>query len=568
MIRSFIRCLAAVTLLFSEPAVAQGDSNNFSLVSRNKLIDDARRLADLLEEVHPDPYLGGGGKISFHRRLQDVLRAIPEDGMSPEAFSSLLQPFVNSIGDGHTSLRSFFQFDPDAAGRLPLWFSALPEVGLYVKLVKGAENERLIGARLVAVEGLAFSELMRRVRSMWPAENDFHALWNMNGALIEPSFRAVLMPELEVSSSLRMEFEFPDGNKEETTVDCSLDPGLPWIRHHKTEVELPGTERCDIAYSFLSSDKKVALLRIDSQEQLKEIVEGGLSLGVDSMVMRDMANSIYERFNAVKAPTTLDSILAGLPSATDVFRNLAVEMKQADTDALIIDLSRNAGGQSIVSDILIYFLYGKQQLMDLRRTTRMVDKYSDHFFQIMTHMSLDSINGSAPACRPYLLRGNDYDFHCEADGSQSLGSETGYGDMAAQLDIELQAYTSFYEEYRGGRHDGYFTPRHVIALCSNQTFSAGFGTLADLYKSGATVTGTPSGQAGNCFGNAVEFRLRNTLLGGFVSTKHIEMFPGDPEKGRVLMPHYPLSYAKLVEYEFDSNALVLHALDIIANATE
>lgn len=43
-------------------------------ISREKLIADVRQLSDILEKAHPDPYLRGGGKIAFHRRLQKTVR--------------------------------------------------------------------------------------------------------------------------------------------------------------------------------------------------------------------------------------------------------------------------------------------------------------------------------------------------------------------------------------------------------------------------------------------------------------------------------------------------------------
>jgi len=45
--------------------------------SREQLIEDARQLAEVIESVHPDPYIRGGGRIAFHRRLQRLLEAIP-----------------------------------------------------------------------------------------------------------------------------------------------------------------------------------------------------------------------------------------------------------------------------------------------------------------------------------------------------------------------------------------------------------------------------------------------------------------------------------------------------------
>lgn len=44
------------------------------------------------------------GKIAFHRRLQDALLQVPEDGLPLKDFYRLLLPLVASVGDGHTFL--------------------------------------------------------------------------------------------------------------------------------------------------------------------------------------------------------------------------------------------------------------------------------------------------------------------------------------------------------------------------------------------------------------------------------------------------------------------------------
>lgn len=57
--------------------------------SRGQLIADARQLAEILESAHPNPYINGGGRIAFHRRLHRILNAIPEDGMTRDEFYRL-----------------------------------------------------------------------------------------------------------------------------------------------------------------------------------------------------------------------------------------------------------------------------------------------------------------------------------------------------------------------------------------------------------------------------------------------------------------------------------------------
>ena len=122
---------------------------------------------------------------------------------------------------------------------------------------------------------------------------------------------------------------------------------------------------------------------------------------------------------------------------------------------------------------------------------------------------------------------------------------------------------TFDDEYRSGRYSGYYRPEHVVVLCSPGTFSAGFTLMRRLVQGGAIVVGTPSAQAGNCFGDIMNFTLKNSGLPGSVSRKYFEDFPDDPERGRLLKPDYVLPYRKLAECRFDSNAEIRYALEVL-----
>lgn len=76
------------------------------------------------------------------------------------------------------------------------------------------------------------------------------------------------------------------------------------------------------------------------------------------------------------------------------------------------------------------------------------------------------------------------------------------------------------------------------------------------------MVGVPSGQAGNCFGDTLFFKLNNSAISGAVSFKRFLEYPDDPERGKMLRPDYELTYDKLAAYGFDPNAEILLALEI------
>ena len=56
----------------------------------------------------------------------------------------------------------------------------------------------------------------------------------------------------------------------------------------------------------------------------------------------------------------------------------------------------------------------------------------------------------------------------------------------------------------------------------------------------------------------------HTWIEGWVSVSYFTQFPNDPEAGRVLPVHYPLTYEKLAAYDFDPNAEYLYALELLS----
>jgi len=72
--------------------------------TRDQLIEDARQLAAIIEDTHPDPFVHCGGRIAFHRMLQGVLESIPDAGTTLDGFVHLVRPVIGFVGDGHTGI--------------------------------------------------------------------------------------------------------------------------------------------------------------------------------------------------------------------------------------------------------------------------------------------------------------------------------------------------------------------------------------------------------------------------------------------------------------------------------
>jgi hypothetical protein len=506
--------------------------------SREQLIEDARQLADAIESAHPDPYIRGGGRIAFHRRLQRLLNSIPKGGMTREEFIRLLRPFIAAVGDAHTELWSDYSVNDHAPGGVPLRFEIVEE-SLYVAGLPDEESRDLIGATLVSVEGVPLAELCARQRRLQGTENQYHALYLLaNLSLWYKPCLEDLLPEWQDSRRVNVELQLSSGEIREVVFD--LPKGIDAMFTPESQVTLPATDDSGFLYRFLDAEETIAYLRIDHMSHYREA--------------REMETS-------GPAPH--------LRSATETFRSMVVEMEEAGTDTLIIDLRDNRGGHSVMGDILVYFLYGKEALQDIMVHGDsigggMVRKYSDLFWgQTQSWTSLEQVNEG----RALPLQADDYDFagySGDVEWSPTRKAEA----IAHNEKSWLALSSTFWEEYQSEAHSGYYCPGNVVVLIDSETFSSGFNMAEYLYLAGATFVGTPSGQAANSWGNGQLWHLDHTGIEGTVSTTYSVVFPDDSEMARVLPVHYPLTYEKLASYDFDPNAEYLYALELVAEQGE
>ena len=87
--------------------------------------------------------------------------------------------------------------------------------------------------------------------------------------------------------------------------------------------------------------------------------------------------------------------------------------------------------------------------------------------------------------------------------------------------------------------------------------------MYDHWAAGGKVVGVPSSQAGNNFGAWVSFQLKHSRLKGGVSHLYITHFRDDPDMGNIFRPDYEMTYEHLKGYNFDPNAEILFAMEII-----
>ena len=522
------------------------------LFAKQQLIEDSRQLLSYLENIHPDPYLYSGGKAAFHRRFQDILQSIPAGGMTKNDFLRLLAPFVAAIADGHTVLLR--SRDGQTPGLMSVTFASI-ERRLFVDGVPSAEDKALLGAKLLSVEGVSFAEMLKRMPNLLGIENDTHGLMMLNVFLGLTPLLKELLPEWLDPSNLRVQLELADGTKKDRSFPLR-DKNAPPLIRVSSKLEVPSMEKTQFAYRFLAPDKKTALLKIDGLGAYREMWE---SEGRGRDVTKEIAE-VYRQVLKREAPTDLAAALAGIPSAVETFRRLAEEMKEAGTEALIIDLSQNPGGNSLMADILTYYLYGTQKLAQIVTEERSVKKYSPYYFKSFPGRSIDDINRQNAQVQSYPLTEDDYDFAQDRFKELFLAGKI---DVATGMALKYADTPTFLAELQSGAYAGFYTPKKVIVTTSHGTYSSGFTMLRYLYKSGATVVGSTSAQSGNGFGNGTPATLKNTGIRLTISKDARVVFPEEPNARKQIVPHHELTYEKLKGYGFDPQAVILYALDLL-----
>jgi C-terminal processing protease CtpA/Prc len=510
--------------------------------SRAELIEDVRQLAGIVENAHPDPYLRGGGRIAFHYRLHRLLNAIPAEGMTRDGFVHLLSPFVAAVGDGHTGIWDGYRVSDYHPGGVPLRFGIVEE-SLYVSGVRGKEDSDLIGALLISVEGVPVAELCERQERLKGTENPYHALQLLARlSLWYRPFMEDLLPEWQDERSVSVELQLPNGENQELVFELPVT--MSSLHSPESSVTLPATGESGFLYSFVDADGKIAYLRVDHMLHYREA---------------------YEVWALAGSRQTTEQGHARPKSATETFRDLVVEMKEAGTETLIVDLRDNEGGHSLMSDILLYFLYGKEDFIAVKTHTPAagggeIRRYSHLYFESCSSVSIEDYNKGRAVP---LIEGDycfDDDFTDDEEKVRGLFQES---ETPAFLVRWLDRSPTFYAEYESGTYSGYYRPERILVLVNPGTYSSGFTMARHLYLAGATLVGTPPAQASNCFGESIPWILKHTRIGGVVSVSYYNQFPNDPVVGRVLPVHYPLSYDKLAAYGFDPNAEYLYALELL-----
>lgn len=504
---------------------------------RSELVEDARTLAATLEDSHPDPYSGHGGRVAFHRDLESLVRAIPEDGETVGEFYERVAEFAAKVRDVHTGVSAPDESGVEVDGRLPIGFRVV-EADLYVDAVYDDAHADLLGGRLVSVEGVPTTDLEDRVSTVESADNRYGDRKNVADSLERIDSLGFLLDSAPAAPTVTV--EVADGGKcvERQLEPVEEDDGEP-VEALATSVERPETEG-EPAYRFLGDDRSTALLTLPDMQLYRENPEVMASMGHERA--DEIARDVYRDIVGEPIPDKLDDVLAGIPSATDLLTELVEKMAAAETKTLVVDTRDNSGGNSALTYILVYVLHGWDGIAEAIADHVAIPKDSE----LYRHR----YGEDGPVGETENPAGFDFEsYFARGDADRQL----------EQLREQVELSPTFREEVETGDHEGYYRPDNVVVVTSAATASAGTEPAFLLSKLGASVVGVPSLQAPNKPRDLLRDELPNTGLDYRVSFRHVEFCPNVADVD-VFEPDVKLTPERFEKFDRAGDASVRLAL--------
>jgi hypothetical protein len=512
-------------------------------LSQTEARADVRQLVGYLESAHPNAY-GDRGKVAFQREVRDILDAIAPAGLTVRELFRLVRPLVASLGDGHTTIR--MHREPGDEARV--WLDLEPVDGtLIVSRVYREEDRALLGGTVESLAGVDPTELRARMRRLRGTENLYTELVFVADALRDPGTLGDLLEWEERPKMLPVEVHGSDGlHRSEVPVG---DPPAIAGFTPASQLTLPEPNAAGMAWGFLDEGGSLAYLRIDTMMRYREAFEIWRETGYTHN-LGDHLTEVASAATDEPVPEGIDARIELVPSGTELFIELFTAMEESGTEHMIVDLRRNQGGQSYLSMVLAYFLYGMEGLVQVDDGYQ-IRRYSQLYLDNYTARSVESL-------REEGFELGDYDFSMERRWRRQLGGELTVEELQAhRADIEaMLVYAPTVRRIiEQGDWDRTWTPQ-VTVLTAARTFSAGFDVAVTLHKLGARIAGVPPCQAGNCYIDTLAYQLDHSGLFGGLSYKQSLLFPGDPTKGNLLRPDLELTLADVEAMASDPDAIV------------
>ncbi|MCG8409884.1 MAG: S41 family peptidase [Bacteroidales bacterium] len=499
----------------------------------NKYLSDFEYLVAKLQETHPEPYKGFGGAIAFNRAKQETAAAISEN-MTDKQFVLLSNRFLSNLNDGHTMI-----FFPKSKDELSLQFPIQFKISADGLFIHNASKKyaKYIGSFLVKVNNVSVNDLLNRVKYFEPTENMSGRYNALSRCILNPS-RA---DKFFGTTKLKLTLKNSDGIEE--TIEPLFQQNVEFMAE-KSTIKFKKANGL-IFYKMLGKNKKVAYFRWNSMLG-REIVENTYKNN-PKWVKRDIDWAYTYSENNPTGNTLQD--IKNIPALYEQFYHLSKDIKANKAKHLIIDLRYNGGGMTPLVNSLLYILYGNKYL-NFDFEANWVRRVSSLYLQESGAKNIDDY-------RAYMKNKNIKEYLFYPFGN--FGADMS---LAQKVQKVKNGFNGFGSEYINK------TPLlmdvQIIVLCSPKTFSAAYHFTYFMKKLGrTTIVGVASRQAGNTYMQSTRLTLPKTKIKGTISNSKQILFDEESESAKILRPDYEMTWEDYKKYNFDANAEILKALEII-----
>lgn len=236
---------------------------------------------------------------------------------------------------------------------------------------------------------------------------------------------------------------------------------------------------------------------------------------------------------------------------------IARREKEGDAERMIADYYRNkkqekpADTEQALNGIPSFAEESEQLLREMQRR-EFVTRVSQLFLD-KNHTTLEEMRKRLDD--PELQLGG---YHFQQEEVLSAGAK-----RRKAIAEYLDKHYSFARRLEALDGKPIYTPKKVIVLCDQDTFSAAFHVMAYFKDMGATMVGVAPSQSPNAFMETTNFNLPQSGLRGSISNA-VQMFDLENPKADVFHPDFEVTYSTFKKYDFDQETTLRYALDLIA----
>lgn len=502
----------------------------------NKYLTDFDYLIERLIETHPEPYNGFGGAIAFNGLRQQTAKAI-SDSMTNEEFVLLMNQFLSNLNDGHTMVY-FPKAKQKSSLQLPILFK-ISANGLFIHNTSEKYAEH-IGSFLIKVNKVPVKDLLSRAKAFESTENISGRYNTLSRCICNASLAEKFFGTKE------LQLTFKNSNGLEQTLEITRQQNVEFIPEKSQLIfEKPNSL---MFYKMLGENKNVAYFRWNSMLG-REVVEETYQR--NPKWVQGNINWAYAYSERDPTGDTLQDI-KNIPSLYEQFYLLSKEIKKSKAKHLIVDLRYNSGGMTPLVHPLLYILYGKHYL-NFDFEANWVRRISPLYLQKVGMSSIEEYS------KAYMNSENLEEYLFESFGNYG-------GDMSLKQKVEKveNGFNGFGAEYVKKAQS--LKDVQIIVLTSPYTFSAAYHFTYFLKKLGrTTLVGVAPRQAGNAYMESTKITLPETQLQGSISNSKQILFDEKSQSAEILKPDYEMTWEDFKEYEFDVNAEILKAIELIEN---